>query len=481
MSTMAAWYQRQLRRFSLAALARANPQQLITRGERRVLAAFRRAAATVPAYRMLLSEHGVEERGIRGLEDFQRRCPVLGKHNTFARFPLEALCRPGSLESLASVLTSSGHGARFAYGLSTWRQARRASDDIDLGLQYAFGVDDRKTLLINCLPMGVRFSSNAVTVAETSVREDMALGIATEIGRYFEQIILVGDPLFLKCLVDYASDRNVDWGAHRVHLVIGEETFGEHFRGYLAAQFKIDPDDPGGGLILSSMGVAELGLNLFYETRATVSLRRRAHADPGFFEALFGLPAGRHPLPMLFVYNPLRTHIETLDKDDMGYGLLTVSMTDRHAPLPLLRYQTGDVARRLAPQAIAEACARIGQPVPDGLTLPVIAVLGRDCDRLADESHVGQYKDALYAHREIADLLTGAFRLEFAGGERLIHIQLRRGPDLDARQVEDMRERLGAALPAQPRPDQVRPWRYEEFPFGMTLDYERKFTYFDAL
>src|SRR5690606_21152796 len=200
--------------------------------------------------------------------------PVLNKTNTFARFPLDQLCHPGALDNLAGVLTSSGHGARFGYGLTTWSQSRQASDAIDLGLEYAFQTDSRKTLLINTLPMGVRFSSNSVTVAETSVREDMAVALATEFGKFFEQIILVGDPLFLKLVTDYCKERHIEWRQHKVHLIIGEETFGEHFRDYLARHFVLDNDDPSNGLIGSSMGVAELGLNLFYETEQTIWLRR---------------------------------------------------------------------------------------------------------------------------------------------------------------------------------------------------------------
>jgi hypothetical protein len=33
------------------------------------------------------------------------------------------------------------------------------------------------------------------------------------------------------------------------------------------------------------------------------------------------------------------------------------------------------------------------------------------------------------------------------------------------------------AMPPGMRPERVVTWRYEQFPFGMTLDYERKFSY----
>lgn len=472
---MVTWHKKILRRLTLAILARSSTEKLLYRGEQRVLRAFRRAASRVPAYMKILAEHGVDPRNIRTMDEFQSLCPTLNKNNTFARFPLEALCVASALDNLAGVLTSSGHGARFGYGLSTRAQAKHTSDAIDLGLEYAFQVDSIKTLLINCLPMGVRFSSNSVVVAETSVREDMAVALATEFGSLFGQIIFVGDPLFLKLLTDYARDHDVDWKKNRINLIIGEETFGENYRNYLADHFHINADDSATGMIGSSMGVGELGLNLFYETPETIKLRRHAHANPEFFEALFGVSPKAAPLPMLFVYNPLRCHVEIVRADVAGYGELTISMSDLESALPLLRYQTGDIARLISQQDIARACERTGTPLPDNLLLPIIALKGREKDWLPDGTYAGQYKDALYAQRDIAIKLSGAFRLEpDAGDGMLIHIQLRRGL-----QAEDgLRERIANEFPGAILPEQVRIWDYDQFPYGMTLDYERKFSYY---
>lgn len=455
-------------------LARSSPEALLRLGQKRVLAAFQRAAAKVPAYRATLAAHGVKPEEIRSIDAFRSLCPTLNKSNTFAQYPLNELCHATGLQNLAGVLTSSGHGARFAYGLSTRLQARYACDAIDLGLEYAFEVDSNKTLLINCLPMGVRFSSNSVTVAETSVREDMAVALATEFGAFYDQIIFVGDPLFLKLVTDYSREKNVDWQKHKVHLIVGEETFGEHFRNYLAEHFHLNNDDPSTGMIGSSMGVAELGLNLFYETPETIRLRRAAQVNPVFFEALFGVAPAAAVLPMLFVYNPLRTYVETAGLDANGYGDLTISMTDPEAALPLLRYQTGDIARILSPQQINYACELAGVPKPAKSPLPIIALQGRAKDRLPDGTHVGDYKDALYVHADIAVKLTGAFRLEFVDGKILIHVQLRRGFEED----DDLRARLAAAFPGNVSPEQVKAWNYSQFPYGMTLDYERKFNYY---
>ena len=91
-----------------------------------------------------------------------------------------------------------------------------------MGLQLAFGSTPFH-LLVNCLPMGVMFTSNAVCVANVSVREDMALAILRQVEPLFEQVVLCLDPLFSKRLLDYAAEQSFDWSALRTNVIIGEK------------------------------------------------------------------------------------------------------------------------------------------------------------------------------------------------------------------------------------------------------------------
>lgn len=434
---------------------------------------FQRVAQLVPAYQELLNEAGVTAGDIQTLDDFQQRCPLLEKQNTFGRFPLQQMLMECQTNELASVLTSSGHSARFAYGMSTRKDYDNSYFDIDLGLQQTFDIDNKKTLVINTLPMGVKFHSKAVCLAETSVREDMACAIARDIGVDFDQIILFADPLFLKCLVDYAREQEFVWPHNKVHCVIGEETFHEHFRTYLADALNADIDNPDGAMILSSMGVGELGLNIMFESRQTVSLKRLLHKNELLFEKIFGFDPQHFGMPMLFLYNPLRCFIEILEPDAQGFGELVVSMLGENQTLPLLRYQTGDRARildwtTLNQQLVEEGHDQIAHP-----PLPIIALAGRNKDILPGNLNLAQFKDALYQDVAVAEHITGAWRLETEQQEWLLHLQVRANRTLDP----EMQQRLLQLLPATPVPCRLQCWEYSDFPFGMRLDYERKFTY----
>jgi phenylacetate-CoA ligase len=438
----------------------------------RLLGEFHRAAEQVPAYRTLLEEAGVRSIDVRDVWAFSALCPPLSKVNTFDRFPLPLLCAGGELRDVGEVLTSSGHGGRFSFGVISRSEAAASGAFVDAALDPAFQVRSRRTLAINCLPMGVVVSSQCMTVATTSVREDMAVSLVKTFGGGYEQIVLIGDPLFMKRLTDHATEQALDWTGYRVNAVVGEETFGEHFRGYIGNCLGCDPERPATGHVISSFGVAELGLHLCFETTATLEIVRAAAANPALAHDVLGVAPGSWP-PMILSFDPQRTFIEILDPDELGYGRLTISMLDPSRQIPLLRYQTGDVARLLNPEHVAAALHRHGAA---GVHLPaaLLALRGRTREALPNGAHVGLYKDALYANRELARRFTGATRLIFSGDRFTMHVQLVQGQ----RPAPVFERGLMAELTPGVRPSRVVLWPHAQFPFGMGLDYQRKFAHY---
>lgn len=449
-------------------------------GEQQLPAVFRRAAMHSAAYQELLAETGVKISDIQTPQDVLNKCPVLDKTNTFHRFDIrQLLCDNLPAKALASVLTSSGQGGGgFALGLATRRQARRAAWLIDLGLELAFDIDQHRTLMVNCLPMGVAFASDAVCVANVSVREDMACAVIQQAGGLFRQIILCGDPLFLKRLADYSQDIGLDWRRHRVHVIIGEETFPETFRDYLAQVLGIRPDDPASGLVGSSMGMGELGLNLFNETRETVALRRACIRHPALLKQLTGVDLGVSPAPTFLVYNPLRTFVEVVNRDARGVGDLLVTLLDKQTPILLMRYATGDHMQLISHKALSGALADCGLTLALP-TLPVVALHGRAKDRLPGGGHIDLFKAALYQHPHIARHMSGAHYLSVGDGHIHWCVQAGKGVQAEDSQTQTrastLRDTLAPQLPGQQLTVEVQ--SYEGFTQGKTIDYERKFMY----
>lgn len=442
-----------------------------------LLAEFHRAAEQVPAYQTLLAEHGVRAADVRDVASFTRLCPLLSKANTFDRFPLAHLAAGGRLHDVAEVLTSSGHGGRFSFGVISRAEAATSASFVDSALDPAFGVRTRATLAVNCLPMGVVVSSRCMTVATTSVREDMAVALVKAFGAGYQQVLLIADPLFMKRLTDHAAEQGLAWGRYSTNAVIGDETFGENFRRYVEECLGLAADRRAGH-VLSSFGVGELGLHLCFETPATVALARAARLTPALAQDLLGGDGPGDPgawQPAMLAFNPGRTFIEVVEPDAHGYGRLAISMLDPARQVPLLRYQTGDVARLLDPAGVEAVLRRYGVRV-DGVPPALLALRGREREALPNGSHVGAYKDALYAQPELARQVSGATRLMFAGGRFTMHVQLVRG----ARPTTALEQGLLGGIPGPLRPSHLELWEYAQFPFGMGLDYERKFTHYLA-
>lgn len=449
-----------------------HPEALLKRSKDRARQAIAQAAKYSEAYRVLLHEQGLDPAALEPLQCWDR-LPILTKTNTFERFSLQQLSRSLPASALADVLTSSGRGGRsYGFRLTARAQHEEAWFDIDLGLQDMFGVDEKATLLVNCLPMGVVFRSRAVAVANVSVREDMACSILRDVGPGFQQTLLCTDPLFIRRLLDEARTFSVDWRALNTSVIIGEEILVEAQREYIAARMGIDMDHDPHRIVGSSFGVGELGLNLLFETRETVRMRRAMRAQPALAQLLCGATA-LDTMPSMFCYNPLRTYLEILNPDADGFGELCITMLDKNAVIALPRYASGDWARLVSASEASEAAKQAGTALP---WLPMVAVQGRIKDRSPGVPSVERIKELLYLDHAVADLLTGAFRLsKKEDGCALLTLQACSDAAVS---LPALQERLGeifahhgvAGLALEVLEPHGFPWR-------PMLDYERKFSY----
>jgi phenylacetate-CoA ligase len=464
------------RQATIGALRDTTPEMLEAHGEALTLEAFQRVARTVPAYAEALRAANVDPRTVDSIAAFVASAPLLDKHNTFGAHSISALSTDGNLDGLRSLLTSSGHSGVFSFGVNTRENVLRSARSIDTVLQYLFNVDQRHTLFINCLPMGVKVHTNATVLAETSVRADMVYAVVRKFGSEFDQIVMVGEGSFIKKIVeDGAEQHGIDWHKLTTHVVTGEEGIAENYRTYLAALLGIsDIDNPADDLIMSSMGVAELDLNIFHETREAMRIRRLAHRDPMLRHSLFG--DNVRCCPMFFVRYPSRCFVETIDAGG-GHDELVISMLSPEMKLPLLRYRAGDFGRLLSYRQVVATLRAHGLDIVPDLKLPFLAVYGRgqalahDGGRILPEA----VKEALYADHAIAASITGNFRLWHHNGVARLDVQLRE----DHLAVPAAEDRLmgGIVEYSDTSPDVIAFHPYAAFAYNMGVDWERKFAY----
>ncbi len=458
-------------------MAALEPAMIKNMSEKKALKVFRKASSEVPAYKQFLEERNVDPSLIKTIEDFKNKVPVSDKANTFKlhSHDIEQLFPAGEIKNIKSIITSSGHTGNFSFGLTNEKETAKSQETIDFMLDYIFNVNSQKTLLVNCLPMGIKVNSSKVTVADTSVRSDIVLEIIKTFSKSFDQTILIGENSFVKKVLEDGLDSGFNFKNIRLHLVLGEELLPENLRSYLANILGTNPDDiKNPGLIASSFGVAEFGLNLFYETKELIRIRRLINHDMNLRKKIFG--NSFEDLPALLHYNPLRIFVEELNKED-SVGDLLVTNLDADASIPLIRYNIKDEGRLIQFNELKDTLDSFGysEYVPR-IRMPLVMIWGRD--KILTKEGISFrpefIKEILYQDRYVAGSITGNFKLSNSKAGLRIEIQTKE----NAKITQDFENKIRKILQANIRvKTEIIIYPYRDFPHGMELNYEKKFQY----
>ncbi|MCG8927218.1 phenylacetate--CoA ligase family protein [Lentzea sp. CC55] len=338
-----------------------------------VLDLFGHTASTVPAYRDLLAENGIEPSSITTFEDFQR-LPLLDKANYHERYPLPELCRDGSLAGCDMIAVSSGSSGR----PTVWPRA--LEDELHVARRFeqvlvdGFGADERTTLAVVCFPLGtwvgglftqacvrhLAAKGCPITVVAPGNNKAEILRVLPELAPHFEQVVLLGYPPFVKDVVDTGLAEGVDWPAYRIKLVLAGEVFSEQWRDLVSRRAGIaDPVRD----VASLYGTADSGV-LGTETPLSAGIRRFFADRPDLAREVFGDPR----LPTLVQYDPASRFFEVHD------GVLVFTAD---GGIPLIRYRIADEGGLWEHGALLELCARNGFTPPPGPELPFVFLFGR--------------------------------------------------------------------------------------------------------
>lgn len=464
------------RRKALELLTTTPPEQLVAYGEKSLIKSFRRAAQGIPAYRRLLAAHNIPIDAVCDIPSFKAHVPIVTKEMIFTDNGLRDLCVEGTFDSMRSIMTSSGFSGLFAYGISSTRNRQETIFGLDTTLEYTFQTTRKKTLFINCLPMGVTIPTT-LPVADTSVRSDMALAIISKLEHEFDQFLCISDPHFLKKLLEDGIEQGLDWKKINIHLITGDDWVPETFRTYLGNILGTDWNSCNRGFVGGTMGVCELGLSLFHESIHTIRIQRVAYDNSELRHALFGNEIDI--LPTLFHYYPHRTYLELHD-DGQGPGELLVSTLGNSLLMPMFRYNVKDLALLIPYDRLVNILNDFGLShlAPD-LKLPLVAVFGRSGRSIvtsAGSVTPEQIKEEIYRDATVAAATTGHFTLSQDGDSVLIEVQLKKGVMSEPAINERFR---GALLRNSTATSQIKLYQYQQYPYQMEMDYERKFKNID--
>lgn len=449
---------------------------LVSRSHQRAVEQFRRTAATVPFYERLLAKHGIRPAQVTDIETFRAVVPIITKRDVFALHPLADLLVDRSLDSVETLISSSGLTAQsFSLGMINRKGTRSMIRSTDRLLDIMFQTSQKKTFVINTCAMGVTIPTSLPGI-NLSVRSDKALALLRALRPYYQQFLVTSDVYFLKKLLEDGRSAGMRWSRWPVQFAMGGEWFPESYRQYLAALLEVNLDRRHPPIrVLGSMGAAELGFNLCFETHDTVRLRQLAASDERLRQALFGAV---DTVPMIGHYDPRRWFIELTPTQELGAGggAFVFTSVDLDAAMPLVRYQTGDCGSILPYSHVTRILRsfKYDAYVP-GLPYPLLAVAGRT-DQSATVAgktiRMELLRALLYSNRTLASVTTGQFHATARRGRLHVHIQLQAAIEAGRRATiqAQFSSLFNGHVPAV-----VRAVPYFDFRDALSVDYERKF------
>jgi phenylacetate-CoA ligase len=164
-------------------------------------------------------------------------------------------------------------------------------------------------------------------VAPVGTNKQIFLETVKKMAQFFDQIILMGYPPFIKDIIDEAQDYQIDWKEYTIKIITAAEGFSEKFRDYLVKKTKIKNKYRD---ILNIYGTVELG-TMAHETPLSVLIREILLRNPSAYKKI--MPKASLA-PTLCQYHPYLVFFEEEGGEVLGSGMGSV--------IPLLRYQFFD-------------------------------------------------------------------------------------------------------------------------------------------
>lgn len=387
-------------------------------GERKALKLFQKAAQCVPAYKDFLRKNNVLPETVKTIQDLAQ-VPYTTKENYIKAYPLTDRSWDGVLSGhgiLAVSSGTSGEPTMWPRGAVSEREALLTHEFL---LTELHEIDTYKTLMIIGFPMGMYVSGVAtavpsllasfthpnLTIATVGYNKGASIDLIKSTGKYYEQIILVGHPFYIKDLIETGTKKGINWKkGPRVHTFMCSEGFNEVWRDYVGDLVGAQSPERA---VFNTLGSSEFLLT-GYETPLTIKIRQDAEDKSSLATGVFGSDL----VPNVFQYNPLMRFIQVAEKDKLGGDLCITA----DAGIPLIRFNQHDSGNVMDYDEVLNAYSKNGgSTVTEGAWhLPFVTFYGRS-DRTLKFYAANIYPEHVSTALDTAGLLpkvTGKFVMD---------------------------------------------------------------------
>ena len=315
---------------------------------------------------------------INTIEEFKNKIPLLHKNEIFDKRNIDKILVYEDGAIFPSAGTTDSINFSFRYQLNN--SNREFNEQLIRLFDLWFSITKRKTLIINTYPLGVFFPEGPYTVVNTNIRDDIIIYVLDFVSPKYENIIIVGQPHFIKHLIDLPEFNKLKINRGTIKFVLGGTWFPYTFEIYILKKlfgqewrFYFDS-------IKSTYGTAENGLGVLLDFPKNL---RKYLSEEKLDEIV----------PLVYQYDPRRFYIEEINND------LVITNLEKSNP-ELIRYNTED---------------KIKMPEIEGLPKKIKECLvnnivylhgrGKDYQRNAKIMH------NLFLDFEYAEMITGNFHL----------------------------------------------------------------------
>lgn len=437
------------------------------KNEEKLLSYFLEVAEKVTYYKKLLKDRGVNVEMIRDIDSFKSLVPKLSKTEIYPSAQPHELCMNGDIDSMQSIIISSGTSKEFSYSIISKEEAKNQAKTIDFALESMLDLRGQKVLIINSLPMGVSFYSDHIVVP-TGTRIDIAIHVIEKFSKYFDRVIVVTDPNIAKKMIEDGESKGIDWMHNPFSFIIGGAWPSNSLMKYLGEKIGTNIVRDKRNILVNSMGITEIGLNIFFETPDLSLIRDFFQNNYNARSELFGNNV--YAMPTLMYYNPDSTYIEIDNSDKSGIGSLVLSTLNKTNIMPMMRYVSGDKGKIIDIQVLMNILARNNCGYSPSLPLPIIAIFDRYADKTKpiDPSLI---KELIFRDKNINPYITGHFLIEENRGRYTINVQKRMG-DIDLRQWS--KNLIDIIHDIADKDVIIKPVEYIDYKHNLEINYDKK-------
>lgn len=346
---------------ALADLKKKPAEHWEKKGQEMTLRLFRYTYETVSAYQQFLKEHDIDGSRIRTFKDFEQ-LPVMDKQSYLRKYDYIDLFPNRDITNATTISATSGSTGEPFYFPRSEEQDAQYEYIAELFLKNQFEMDKKSTLGIIGFGLGIwiggiftykNFNKIAakgykLAILPIGPNKELYLKSLKRFGLFFDQVLLMGLPPFIKDLIDEAKDYGINWSDYEIRIFTATEGFSEEFRAYLAEHAELKNSQR---YIINVYGTVELG-TMAHETALTNLIRRIACQNETVFKTIFPYS---NRVPTLAQYHPYLTYFEEVNGELIGSGF--------GSAIPLLRYRFPDRGAVVPFEVMLDQLRKVGVDV----------------------------------------------------------------------------------------------------------------------